>query len=487
MPNRDNRPFRFQRYQHLAAHRDAIFKQFREIADRLDTEGYRENRFGMLGGSGAPPVLSRRVRKAIDEGSAQLTPLASLDDRIREIVKSVYGDEWDAAAVSSAEAGLWVTFDALVSVPMAARGLKYQSVYATPFERHTHHQASYGAPFPPYLKDHVADRGVTAGEMGLLGKRLENVSVIFSPLSGARYENHGIKYAPAYLLLETEAEASAAKFRLTAERHLDRLAAIVSMGYDSPGYGYGEIADGAPKLQRALGELAAEWDLPYIVDNARGTPFLGLDPRITGAGVVIYSTDKAFGGPTAGLIIGQEKFMVPIRRAMGMAGNRWGTTSSHGKAGYVMADPGKEGLLGLIGALEGIMDDPDELTAPVDTLFELTQSIAAEELGDIVEHVVISSSRNALAVEVNYERSWRTEYPIPIFPIEDFYSGANLIQYGLSGAGIGSPLCYDANIVIGPLSNLCKSDGVLHEGRAAFALRTMFQELSYLTKRFNEL
>jgi hypothetical protein len=477
---------RFQRYQELLAARNAILADFRSIADSLDTGNFRDSKIGMLGGSGAPPLLGERVRASITEGSSRLLKLSSLDDRIRSLVKDRYGDEWDGVAVATCEAGLWVALDTLVSVPLAVRGDKYQSTYLAPLERHTHHQAAYGAPFPPYLKDHVADRGVTAGELGILSKRLENVKVAFAPLAGARYECHGIKYHPAYLLLDTDAERSATKLRNVADRHRDTLAAVVSMGYDSPGYGYGpKTADGAPALQRAMGDLAAEYDIPYIVDNARGTPFLGLDPRATGASVVIYSTDKAFGGPTGGLIIGKEQYMIPIRRALGVHGDRWGTTTSHGKAGYVMVDPGKELLLGLVAALEELVERPAVLTEPVDRLFELTQSIAAEELGSLADSFVITTSRNSLAVEVNYEPSWHTERQIPIFPIEDYYSGANLIQYGLSGAGISPPLCYDANIVIAPLSNMCDPEGVLHEDRAAFVLRTMFRGINQLADRFS--
>jgi hypothetical protein len=332
----------------------------------------------------------------------------------------------------------------------------------------------------------MADRGVTSGEMGVQAKRCENVRAVFVPLRGARYECHGIKYHPAFLLLNNSGSASAEKIRTVAQRHVESLSAIVSMGYDSPGYGYGDKRpNGAPVLQSALGGLASELDIPYIVDNARGTPFLGLDPREVDASVVIYSTDKAFGGPTGGLIIGREEYMVPVRRALGVHGNRWGTTSSHGKAGYVMVDPGKEALLGIIAALENIQECPEILTEPVESLFGLTETIASEELGELAEYLTITRSRNSLAVEVNYEDTWESDSPIPIFPIEDYYSGANLIQYGMKAAGVSPPLCYDANIVIGPLSNMCEKEGVLSEARAQFALRTLFRGIRELTERFN--
>lgn len=480
-------PFRFQRYQALFEKKGEILAEFKEIAKSLDTSSILSSKIGMLGGSGGPPLLGEKVRKAIENGSRKLMKLDSLDDAVRVLVKQAYGDEWDGAVVSTAEAGLWVTYEALVSPPLAVRGDKYLSSYITPYERHTHHQAAYGAPFPPWLKDHTADRGVTSGEMGIMAKRLENVRTVFVPLAGARYECHGIKFHPAVLLLNTNAQASAEKFRQAAARHADNLSAVVSMAYDSPGYGYGEkLSSGAPALQAALGDLAAEYDIPYIIDNARGTPFIGLDPRTSGATVILYSADKAFGGPTAGLIVGREEQMISIRRAVGVHGNRWGTPSSHGKAGYVQVDPGKEGLLGTVAALELLLEQPNLLIDPVDRLAEITRTIAPEELGDLSKQLVITHSNNSGAVEINYEKTWETDWPIPIFPIEDYYSGADLIMYGLSGAGISPPLCYDANLVVGPLSNLCDADGVLNDDRAEFVVRTMFRGVRRLTERFNQ-
>jgi hypothetical protein len=47
-------------------------------------------------------------------------------------------------------------------------------------------------------------------------------------------------------------------------------------------------------------------------------------------------------------------------------------------------------------------------------------------------------------------------------------------------------LCYDANLVVGPLSNLCDADGVLNDERAEFVVRTMFRGIRRLTERFNQ-
>jgi hypothetical protein len=486
MPTESMQEFRFQRYQRLAETREDVFQEFRDIANELDQEDHRKERFGLLGGSGGPPVLGESIRAAIDKGSGKYVSLATLDTRVRELVKGYYGDEWDGVVVSTAEAALWVTFESLIVPPLMVRGDKYWSSFITPLERHTHHQAAYGDPFPPWLKDHMADRGVTAGELSVMAKRRENVRAIFFPLVGASYECHGIKYHPAFLLLNTDAAGSIEKLKSVMQMHLDHLSGFVSMGYDTPGYGYAEKGkNGEPVLQRSIGEIASGMDIPYIVDNARGTPFLGVDPREINASVMIYSCDKAFGGPTAGLIIGKEQYMIPIRRALGVHGNRWGTPSSHGKAGYVMVDPGKEALLGTVASLEMILDNSRLLTEPMENLSHLVKETASDELGKLSAALTLSSSTNSLGVEVNYENTWETDTPIPIFPIEDFYSGANLIQYGMAKAGMGSPLCYDANIVLGPLSNLCTTEGTLDEAKTRFALKVLFRGIKRLTERFN--
>ena len=50
---------------------------------------------------------------------------------------------------------------------------------------------------------------------------------------------------------------------------------------------------------------------------------IGTDLRKINADVMLYIMDKASGAPTAGLIIGKEEVMVPLRRALGVHGDRW--------------------------------------------------------------------------------------------------------------------------------------------------------------------
>ena len=235
---------------------------------------------------------------------------------------------------------------------MLTRGDRYQGRYIAPYERHIHHQAGYGVPFPPKYKDVICERGETSGEAGMGGKHQQNLSTLFVPLAGAKYDCHGIKYYPTTLLMNVDPDASRPAFEKAAERHALYLTGVTSLGYDTPGYGYGvKDKDGVPKLQRMLAAIAGDYNVPYIVDNAWGIPFVGADPRRLGCDVILYSMDKASGSPTAGLIIGKEEPMVQIRRALGMHGARHGTTASYGKAQWVTIDAGKEMLVAPISLL----------------------------------------------------------------------------------------------------------------------------------------
>ena len=175
------------------------------------------------------------------------------------------------------------------------------------------------------------------------------------------------------------------------------------------------------------------------------------DIRKSGADVVIYSMDKASGAATSGLIIGKEDVMVPIRRAMGMHGDRWGTTASYGKAAYVTFDPGKEALATQIQALKVLRDNPQVYTKSVDDLYDVVKEEFDKIHPTIKRGLIISKSYNSRAVEVNYENTWEDgELGLPIFSIEDMYSGSNIFQTGMNQMGVIPTVAYDGNIYISP-------------------------------------
>ena len=476
---------KYQMYKHLQTAAPRIYAEAKAAAEELGITDELRGRVGLTGAvSNCHGLLSERVSRAIERGARTVINNAVLDERVRELIKDHYGDQWDAACINTCEAALWVAFDALFSPPFTGRGGSYRSRYIAPYERHLHHQGGYGRPFPPRYKDIFADRGATAGEMGFSGKRLADLDVVFVRLPGAAYECHGIKYHAAPLLSGVDPQAALGRFSQVAERHADSLAGFTSLGYDTPGYGYGSrTGDGVSVLQRGIGELARAYDVPYVVDNAWGLPFLGVDPRGIGADVMVFSMDKAAGAPTAGLIVGREEPMVAIRRALGIHGDRWGTTTSHGKAAYVTNDPGKEALLGVIAALEALREEPAVFLDGLSRLHAIVLE-AFEELPDeLRKGCTITKSINSLAIEINYEGTWGDgRAGIPVFTIEDMYAGSHILQVAMSQMGLVPTIAYDANVFISPGLGTTDPAGRLIEDRARLIARATFRILEIVSR-----
>ncbi len=477
--------FKFQMYKQLQANIANIYAEARQVADEIGIPKELRGKFGLTGAiSGCPAPLREDILHAGEVGAVEVIPLAKLHEEIRELVKSVYGDEYDAVSTSTCEAGLWLTYDVLFSPPMLGRGDNYRARYIAPYEKHLHHQGSYGRPFPGRFKDIFADRGTTAGELGFYGKRQNNLDTVIVPLEGARYDVHGIKYHPVPLLTGVDPEAAIEKIAMHAEIHESMLTGFTSLGYETPGYGYGvKGEDGCPLLQKYLADLAHSYDLPYVVDNAWGLPFVGHDPRKSGADVVIYSMDKATGAATSGLIIGKEEFLVPLRRAMGMHGDRWGTPASYGKAAYVTFDPGKEALLTQVQALRVLRDKPEVLTNSVDALERIVREEFEHLDPRLKDGIIISKSYNSRAVEINYEGTWKDgRLGIPIFSIEDMYAGTALLQTGCAQMGIIPTVAYDANIYLSPDLGTTDSKGNLIEDVARYGVKGLFRLMEIISK-----
>lgn len=477
--------YKFQLYKHLQANIPNIYAEAKKAADEIGIPAELRGRFGLTGAiSGCPAPMRKSVVQASEKGATEVIPLAKVVEEIREIVKDVYGDEYDVCPVNTCEAGLWVTFDCLFTPPAMGRGDNYRTRYIAPLEKHTHHQAGYGRPFPAKYKDILADRGSTAGEMGFYGKRQNNLDVVLVPLPGARYDNHGIKYWPVPMLTGVNPDEAIDKLSAAAEDNASMLAGFTSLGYDTPGYGY-SVKDekGAPLLQKYIGDLAHEFNVPYVVDNAWGLPFVGTDPRKINADVMIYSMDKATGAATSGLIVGREDVMVPIRRALGMHGDRWGTLASYGKAAYVTQDPGKEALLTQVQVLKALRDDPGSFKKPVDDLYRIVTEEFAALPSKLKDNLIFSKSYNSCTVEINYEKTWAgTELGFPVFSIEDMYSGTNILQSGMAQMGVIPTIAYDANIFISPGLGTCDENGQIVEEKMRFAVKALVRLMEIVGK-----
>ncbi len=476
---------RLDLYESLAANKTTILAEARKIGAGLGMSADLKGRLGTSGAnSSLPGALRSDILQAIERDALTVRPNRHLGDDIRRVVKSVYGDDYDAAPTNSCEAALWIAYDALLTPPLIGRGEPYRARCIGLFERHAEHHLSYGRPFPPKYKDVFADRGATAGELGLAGRRNQNTDIVIVPMAGASYALHGIKFYPTPLLMNTDAGATTAALRRAADIHARDLSGFTSLGYDTVGYGYGEKnGGGAPQLLSNIGALAAEHGVPFVCDNAWGTPFLGIDPRAIGADVMLYSMDKVTGSPTSGLVIGREDAMVNVRRALGIHGERFGATSSHGKASHVAADPGKMAMTGMLAALRVLRDQPQVVTEPVDATHALVLDEYARAKSDLGDGIVITKSYNLGGVEVNYEATWSGErMGVPIFNHEDRIAGSHLLNLCMAEMGVLPGQADDANVIISPGLGTVDENGAVIEERMRLTIRATFAAMTLLRR-----
>lgn len=483
-------PTRMDLYDSLVARKEEFLARAEAAGRSLDIPAELRGQLGTSGAASALPGTMRTdVIEAMVRVAGSFVSLRAMGDEIRRLVKSVYGDGYDAVATNSCEAALEVTYDALLAPPQLGRGEPYRARCIGLLERHAEHHLSYGRPFPPKYKEVFADRGSTAGELGLNGRRALNTDVVMVPMAGARYELHGPKMTASPLLLETDAGATVAAVRRAADTHAAQLAGFVTLGYDTPGYGYGEKdAAGAPRIQSAIGALAAERDVPYVVDNAWGAPFIGSDPRQLGADVMLYSMDKVTGAPTSGLVIGREGAMVNIRKALGFHSERFGTISSHGKGAHASADPGKLSLAALVHVLRVLRDEPARVTDPIDRTHEIVQDEYARWRDRLGADFVITRSHNLGGVELNYERTWSgARRGIPVFTNEDRIAGANFMGLALARMGIVLSQAEDGNVILTPGLGTVDADGAVIEARMRLVVRAVFTTLALLREWTEEV
>lgn len=477
--------YKYQMYKKLKEATNQIHEDAKKAAEEIGIPPELRGKIGLTGASsGCPAPLREDIKHATMEVSEKVIPLQKLMDEIRDIVKSVYGDEYDAAATNTCEAGLWVAYNCLLAPPITGIGDNYRARYVLPYEKQLHYTGAYGRPYPPRYKDFLAERGGTAGELGAFSKRLNNLDTVLVPLVGAKYEVHGINYHTIPLLLDVDAQASAAEIDRFADIHRDKLSGIVSLGYDTENYGYGEKAkDGSPLLQKLYAQTARRYNVPYIVDNAWGVPFIGTDIRKTGADIMVYSMDKATCADTSGLIIGREEPMIAIRRALGMHGSRRGSTSSYSKSGFSAFDPGKHALASQIQALKVIRDKPNVLTQPVDDLEKIVREEFKTIAPKIRAGITIEKSYNSRSVEVNYERTWvDSEIGLPLFSMEDIPAGTNLICSTLNAMGIRPSGANDGLICLSPDLGTTDAEGTLIPERARYVVRGLIRTLEIIAK-----
>ncbi|MGZ8210841.1 MAG: hypothetical protein ACXWUH_10060 [Burkholderiales bacterium] len=470
-------------YETLGARRADFLERVQKEAGTFGLENELRGSVALSGSQSVRPAfLLPEIVQRIVSASRSPTNLTMYLEGIRDVVKRNYGDEYDAVPVATCEAGLWLCLELFATPPLAGRGEPYRSAYLALHEAYSEHHVSYGRPYPPKYKDIFGERTNTGGELGMMGHRLANLDVVICPVAGARYEPHGIKSFVVPLLTTASAEGTCATVRERAERFGDRVSAIVSLGYDTPGYGYGERSDGAPRLMQGLASIARDFDVPYIIDNARAAPFLGAPLKRIGNDLMLFSMDKVAGAPTSGLIVGRSEYVIQLRRALGWHSDRHGAGKiAYGKGAYSIFDPGRETLVGQLAALEWLERNRDKVETMVDALHAIVREEAAPILARYSGAIRVSKSYNGCGVELNHVDTWQNgRAGIPIFNNEDKASGTNLLIAGLAALGYQAPSAEDGNIFITTGRGLVDETGSLLAERARKAVRAMVRVLEIL-------
>ncbi|MEX2642124.1 MAG: hypothetical protein WD270_01640 [Acetobacterales bacterium] len=464
-------------YRALFDGRDRFLKR---VADRAKEVGVKEEWKGDLSLTGSnsarPSYLRRDVLDAMVAGATGKTSLGAWNDKVRGLIKDHYGGHYDCVVTNSCESALLLAIDVLAAPSHVGRGDPPRARYVALHESNAEHHLGYGRPWPPKYKDLFADRVSTAGELGVLGRRLENLDLLLVKAAGGDYGLHGIKQHITPLLTRVNPLATAARLRNAIERNADTVSAIVGLGYETTGYGYGKKSDGETSdLKKAMGALAAEFDIPYIVDAARGTPLICPHPDGCRASVTMFSMDKVAGAATSGLAIGPDTEMLPLRRAMGLHSERHGMTPTVGKGSWIHFDPGREATVALYAALKWLSEN-EELYR--DTCQRLTD-IAGEELAAVKERwgdgITIERNDSEGGVEICYSRTWDNErdgqFGLPLFCIEDKAAGVNLLMNGLAALGLLPPSSDEGIVTVTPGRGMLDGEGNLIEERARVAMR----------------
>lgn len=479
--------YRYQWYQRIYENIPKIHEEASKFRQELGLDKVDAD-IGLYAGSSSRPgnlpsyVLDEIVKA---NRSGRTLTLREVEDEVREIVKDVYGDEYDAAVANTCEAALRICFETLCAPPALRRGDAYRSRFLMLYGEDYEWMGGYGRAFPPKYKNLLVDRTVAAGELGVEGKSLANLDALYVRFAGAKYQSHGIRFNPTSLLTQIDVEKTMENVRKVAARHEHLLSGVACLGYDTPSYGYTQKDDnGAPTLKRLLGELAKDYDIPFIVDNASSLPIIGMDPRHIGADIMTYSMDKAGRAPTCGLIIGKDEVINPIRKGMGLGGQRYGELSSHGKAVFTFSDPGRDTVIGLVAYMKVLRDMPHIVKDPIDKFHEIiVEQFQSLKPSRFREKLIFTKSYHLGGTELNYERTWEDdEYGIPIFTLEDLYANTNPICSAQVEMGVEPATIYGGNMFLGPGLGTLDEEGNLIIGYAVLAAKTLVKAVEIVCK-----
>jgi len=478
---------KYQWYQKIYENTPKIHKEAKEYARKLGVDRFKDDIGLYAGSSSRPGNLPNYVLDEIVKAnqSGKTYSLTEIENQLRDVVKSVYGDEYDAVAANTCEACLRIASTTLFQPPTMRLGEAYRARVIMPYAEDIEWMGGYGRAFPPRYKNLLVDRTVSGGELGVEGKSLFNIDIVFVRMAGATYDCHGVRWNPTPLLTNVNANKTIERLAKAAERHASNLAGFACTGYDTPSYGHSELDEnGAPVLLKGISQLANEYEVPFLVDTGSSIPFIGVGPKDIDCDVITYSMDKAGRAPCSGLMIGKEETMSQIRKGMGLGGQRSGDTFSHGKATFTYSDPGRDTVIGLVAYLKILRDNPYLIKAPIDKFHK----ILVEEFGELEpkwlqEKLIFCKTYQLGGTEINYERTWSdNRRGIPIYTLEDLYANTNPIASAQVEMNVEPATIYAGKMFLGPGLGTLDIDGNLIEEYARLAAKSLVGALNIVNK-----
>lgn len=479
--------YRFQWYQQIYENFSNIREEALKYAQDSGLNKFKDSPFGTYpGSSSCPGALPNYVLNEIIRVNKSVIPIRSLEDELRNVIKDIYGDEYDSAATNTCEASLRVSFETLMAPPMMRKGDAYRARIIVPYGEDYEYLASYGRPFPPKYKNIGVDRSISAGELAVEAKCLANLDSVLVRFAGAKYEVHGIRQNIVPLLTRVDPLKTIERFARVANRHGQSLSGFGILGYDTCGYGYGEKDQkGISILKKDIGNLAVDYDVPYLLDGGGGMPVIGMGPQNVGGDIMMWSMDKAARSPICGLIVGKEEVMVPIRKGLGMGGARYGEVSSHGKGRYAFMDPGRDSVAGLVAVLKMLRDNPEKIKKPIDQYHDIiVEEFKSLEPNRFTDKLIIEKSYTMGGTELNYENTWDDEdFGIPIFTLEDLWANTNPMVLALDemGVGLGATI-YSGNMFLVPGLGTLDEEGELIKENAKLAIQALVKSVEITCK-----
>lgn len=475
--------YRFEFYQRLYERLPQIKAAAHAERTQLGLDAL-DGEIGLYPGSSSCPGLlpSYVLDPVIASNKGKIQPVRAYQEELRYLIKDIFGDGYEGVVLNTCESLLRAVNEVIFAPPTMRKGDAYRTRVIVPFNEDYEYLGAYGRPFPPKYKGLNADRSVAAGELSVEGKSLVNLDSLFVKYAGGRYEVHGIKANLVPMLSDVDVQDSIDRMRVTGERHAAFLSGFQSIGYDTPGYGHHDKnAAGAPAMLHETSRLAHEFDLPHFVDCGGGLPVVGYGPADVEADFMSWSMDKAGRTLACGLLVGREDEMLPIRKALGLAGQRFGDTMSHGKALYSFADPGRDTLVSLIAYLRVLKDRPALVTKPIDRFHEILKDSFKEfRIARFRDGIRLTKSHAWGGTELNYEQTWKDEkngFGIPISTLDDFFSDTNPIVLANEAMGVSPATVYSGNMFISPGLGTLDADGQLIEERAWLAARALVRSV----------